>query len=77
MSLTAHEWTTRFAEKLGTVPPTGQELAWLLDLAGTAAHASERTAAPISCWLAARAGVPPEDALSAAQKLATELGTQD
>jgi hypothetical protein len=29
----------------------------LLDLAGTAAHASERVAAPIACYLVGRAGV--------------------
>ncbi|HTV12464.1 MAG TPA: DUF6457 domain-containing protein [Acidimicrobiales bacterium] len=75
MSLAAQDWTARFAEKLGTAPPSEEELGWLLELAGTAAHASERTAAPISCWLAARAGVGPFDALRAAQQLADELAT--
>jgi len=77
MSLAAHEWTTRFAEKLGTDPPSEEELTWLLELAGTAAHASERTAAPVSCWLAARAGIGPVDALRAALQLADELATGD
>ena len=36
-------------------PPDEEEVRGLLDLAGTAAHSSERTAAPIACWLAGRA----------------------
>jgi hypothetical protein len=39
-----------------------------------AAHASQRQAAPVSTWLAARAGLSPEQALAAAQDLAAELG---
>ena len=34
----------------------------LLDIAGVAAHASERTAAPIACWLIGRAGLDIADA---------------
>ena len=45
----------------------------LLALAGVAAHASERTAAPVSCYLAARSGVPLADALAAARHLADEI----
>ena len=37
----------------------------MLDLAGEAAHSSERIAAPVACWVAARAGVAPEEALDA------------
>jgi len=33
----------------------------ILDLAGSAARASARQAAPIACWLAATAGVSPAD----------------
>jgi hypothetical protein len=69
----AEDWIVRFAAKLGTSPPDDGELASLLALAGIAAHASERPAAPISCWLAARAGVAPADALAAAKGLAAEL----
>jgi hypothetical protein len=47
-------WLAEFAAKLGMDPPTKGEVKDLLDLAGTAAHASERTAAPIACWLAGR-----------------------
>ena len=36
-------------------------------VANHAAHASERTAAPITCWIAAVAGLSPADALRAAR----------
>jgi hypothetical protein len=42
----------------------------LLDLAGVAAHASERLAAPLTCYLAARAGITPADALARARAMA-------
>lgn len=34
--------------------PTVQEIRELLDLAASAAHDSERTAAPLACWIAGR-----------------------
>jgi hypothetical protein len=73
MAPTTDDWVKRFAKELGTAPPDAVELDALLALAGTAAHASERTAAPVSCWLAARAGVAPAAALAAAERLATEF----
>jgi hypothetical protein len=73
MTLTARQWTEQFASRLGTAAPTEAEQSDLLALAGTAAHASERTAAPISCWLAAHAGVAPAEANRAAKELAEEL----
>jgi hypothetical protein len=48
------QWLAEFAEKLGVDPPTKEEVVALLDIAATAAHSSERTAAPIACWLAGR-----------------------
>jgi hypothetical protein len=65
--MNAKEWIAEFAHALGTDAPTPQEFATLLDLAGEAAHSSERVAAPVSCWVAARAGVSPERALEAAR----------
>jgi hypothetical protein len=67
--MNAREWIDAFAEKLGTTPPSTEEFAQLLDLAGVAAHSSERVAAPVSCWVAARAGVSAQDALAAAREL--------
>ena len=76
MALTAKEWIERYAEKLGTTAPTEKEQDELLGLAGAAAHASERTAAPISCWLAAHAGIGPGEARRAAMELAEQLEAQ-
>jgi hypothetical protein len=67
--MNAKEWLAAYAEKLGTEPPSTEEFKVLLDLAGVAAHSSERVAAPVSCWLAARAGVEPQRALALAQEM--------
>jgi hypothetical protein len=55
------EWLAEFCERLGLEPPTKEEVVALLDLAATAAHASERTAAPLACWVAGRSGRPLEE----------------
>jgi hypothetical protein len=73
---TADEWIRRFAHRVGVAPPEAEEIEALLGMAGVAAHASERTAAPISAWLAARAGVTPAEALAAAKALAAELAAE-
>ena len=70
MAQKMREWLTAFAAEVGTTPPTQEELDMLLELAAIAAHASERPAAPITCWLAARAGAGPRDALAAGKRLA-------
>ncbi|MGA2011766.1 MAG: DUF6457 domain-containing protein [Solirubrobacteraceae bacterium] len=64
------DWLAAFAERLGVDAPTSDELEAVLALAGVAAHSSERIAAPVACWLAARAGAGLDDAL----RLARELG---
>lgn len=68
--MTASQWLESFASRLGVEPPTEEEVNDLLGLAGIAAHASERTAAPISCWLVARAGKSAAEAKRAASDLA-------
>jgi hypothetical protein len=70
--MNAREWIDAFAGRVGTEPPTAEEWSELLDLAGLAAHASERVAAPVSCWVAARAGISPAQALTAARSIDTE-----
>ena len=55
----ALEWLERFAAALGVPAPSLEEVTALLDLAGTAAHASHRQAAPVACWLAAAGRVHP------------------
>lgn len=68
--MNAREWIDAFAEALGTTGPTTEEFNQLLDLAGEAAHSSERVAAPVACWVAAKAGVAPGDALAIAREIA-------
>ncbi len=67
--MNAKAWIAEFARALGTEPPTPQEFSQLLDLAGEAAHSSERVAAPVACWVAARAGVSPAEALQKAREV--------
>jgi hypothetical protein len=67
--MNAREWLAAFAERVGTEPPTTEVFKTLLDLAGEAAHSSERVAAPVACWVAARAGVQPEEALRLAREV--------
>ncbi len=67
--MTRDEWLARLAGALGVTPPDADEIEALLALAGEAAHASERTAAPLSCWMVARAGVAPSEALGMARRL--------
>jgi hypothetical protein len=47
------EWLAELAKRLNVQPPTEEEVEQL-SLAAVAAHASERTAAPIACWIAGR-----------------------
>jgi hypothetical protein len=70
--MNAKEWLAAYADKLGTEPPSTEEFKTLLDLAGVAAHSSERVAAPVACWLAAKAGVDVEEAKRLADELATD-----
>jgi len=67
--MNAREWLAAYADKLGVPPPTKNELKAVLDLAGEAAHSSERIAAPVACWLAARAGVGLEQAMTLAKEV--------
>jgi hypothetical protein len=65
--VTGEEWVAAFAAELGVAPPDAATVEVLLDLAGAAAHASERTAAPIACYLVGLAGADPAVALAAAE----------
>jgi hypothetical protein len=68
--MNAKEWIAAFAERLGTDPPSTEEFKALLELAGVAAHSSERVAAPVACWVAAKAGAEPAAALDTAWDIA-------
>ena len=68
--MTGDEWIEAFAARLGVDPPDPATVEALLDLAGVAAHASARTAAPITCWLIGQAGVGVGEARRIADELA-------
>ncbi len=66
---TATDWLAGFAERIGLPAPTQDEVDTLLELAGVAAHASQRIAAPIACWLVGRTDLTPGDALAIAKEI--------
>lgn len=68
--MTADEWIADFAARLGVAVPDPATVERLLDLAGTAAHGSERRAAPIACYLVGLAGAD----LDAAEAAAGSIG---
>jgi Domain of unknown function (DUF6457) len=67
--MNATDWISAYAEKLGTEPPTPEEFEAVLALAGVAAHASERVAAPVACWLTAKAGRTLDEATTLAREV--------
>jgi hypothetical protein len=60
-------WIEQYAARLGLAAPDDETVEQLLALAGVAAHASERIAAPIACYLVGLAGLPVDEALAAAR----------
>jgi hypothetical protein len=68
--MTADEWIAAYANELGTEPPTEAEVSDLLELAATAAHSSERIAAPVACYLAGRDGRPVPELRALAERVA-------
>ena len=52
------EWIDEFANAIGAEAPDRATVEELLNLAAVAAHSSERTAAPIACYLAGLSGRP-------------------
>jgi Domain of unknown function (DUF6457) len=67
--MNATEWLAAYADRLGAPAPTPAEIEAVLALAGVAAHSSERIAAPVACWMAARAGVELPQAMAAAEEI--------
>ena len=61
--MTAREWIAEYAAALGVPAPDDPDVDSILEMAGVAARASERTAAPVACWLAALSGHSAESAL--------------
>ena len=68
------EWIAAFALQAGAPSPSAQEVRALLDLAATAAHASERTAAPLACWVAGRSQLTLAELREIAERLAEPPG---
>ena len=69
-ALSAREWIAAFAAAIDIDPPSDETVATLLELAGAAAHASERIAAPIACYLVGVAGADPGAALTIVETMA-------
>ena len=70
--MTRDEWIAAFAAELGAEAPGPDQVEAILALAGIAAHASERTAAPVACWVGAHAGAPVERCLEIAKRIPPE-----
>jgi hypothetical protein len=70
--LTRREWIERFCERIGVEAPSDSEIAALLDLAATAAHSSERPAAPLATWAAGRSGRSAKELGAIAAEIAGE-----
>lgn len=74
--MTRDEWIAAFADAAGVERPSPEEIRELLDLAGTAAHASERTAAPLACWIAGRSELSAAELRQAAEQIAPQTDEQ-
>jgi Domain of unknown function (DUF6457) len=68
--VTRDEWIAAFAREVGVTAPSVDEIRELLDLAGTAAHASERTAAPLACWIAGQSQLSLQELRAVAERIA-------
>jgi hypothetical protein len=68
--MTRDEWIAAFAGEAGVPAPSIEQIRELLELAGTAAHSSERTAAPLACWIAGRSERSLAELRAAAERVA-------
>ncbi len=68
--MNAQEWLEAYAAEIGAEAPDEETVGELLELAATAAHSSERIAAPIACFMAGRDGRPPAELRAAADRVA-------
>jgi hypothetical protein len=65
----AQEWLEAFAAQIGAEAPSEEAMGELLELAATAAHSSERIAAPIACFMAGQDGRPLAELRAAADRV--------
>jgi Domain of unknown function (DUF6457) len=68
--MSAEEFIEAFAAGIDAEPPDRERFGAILKLAATAAHASERTAAPVACYLAGLTGRPLRELDEIAQRVA-------
>lgn len=67
--MNAREWIDAFAAEVGAGPPSPDEFKQILDLAAVAAHASERIAAPVACWIGGATGASLAELQAAAERV--------
>ena len=70
--MTVDEFLAAFAAEIGVHAPSGEQSTALLEVASIAAHASQRTAAPLACWMGGASGMPIAELLAAAQRVAAD-----
>jgi len=70
--MTVEEFLAAFAAEIGVQAPLGEQSTALLEVASIAAHASQRTAAPLACWMGGASGMPIAELLAAAQRVAAD-----
>jgi Domain of unknown function (DUF6457) len=68
--MTGQEFARQVAIALGVETLSERDANELLDIAGSAAHASERLAAPLTTYLAGRSGRSLEDVRAAVARVA-------
>ncbi|MDQ3678147.1 MAG: DUF6457 domain-containing protein [Actinomycetota bacterium] len=68
--MTVEEFLEAYAAQIGAQIPDRAEMDALLEVASIAAHASERAAAPLACWMGGASGVPAAELLAAARRVA-------
>ena len=67
--MNADEWVHHFAVELGAEPPSEEQVDQILKLAAIAAHGSERTAAPVACWVGAQTDRSAEELREVAKRI--------
>jgi hypothetical protein len=68
--VTVEEFLEAYAAEIGAPIPSCEEMDALLEVASIAAHGSERTAAPLACWMGGASGRPVAELLAAARRVA-------
>lgn len=63
------QWVEAFAERVGVAYPSREEIDAILAFARVSARGSEKTTAPVACWVAGRSGRPVEEVLDMAREI--------